>query len=304
MMPFYFYQEGIFDEVIIWRLTDKPKESIIFEFDNRRYIQKWVKSFDECFKEKEKPDISFFRGGFKSYCEITKKNPKFFGLKLYLGSSKRVNPVYGGIYDYILVEDNSELSSPKHLPFFKTASPDVFYPIKNKELKYDICWPCNFTQIGYKGQEYFIQKISNSKYLKTLQIVHCGNKPELGKQLCKKYNVNNIEFIGSIDRRTMNELLNKSKLGLVTSNKQDGCPRVLTEVLMAGTPLLVRDTTRFLNFYKKIKGVFIFDENNLEKIIFKAIKNLDILKQNLSNEVQDGNLNFIKICKKNLELWK
>jgi len=85
------------EEVSIWRLTKRPSYSVKFKFAGKVFIQRFVRNFDECFKCK-KPDVTFFRGGFPEYGRLTKKNPKFFGIKLYLGASKRKYPIHGGIY--------------------------------------------------------------------------------------------------------------------------------------------------------------------------------------------------------------
>ena len=89
-------------ESTVWRLTKNKSYAIKFQLPgNKKLIQRWVRSFDECYKYPV-PDISFFRGGFKEYCDITKREPNKFGIKLYLGASKRKYPIYGGKYDKIL----------------------------------------------------------------------------------------------------------------------------------------------------------------------------------------------------------
>jgi len=119
-------------------------------------------------------------------------------------------------------EDQGDFRKEKNCkPFFKTASPDIFrvHPwSKLEKFEYDICWPCNFKQIRYKGQEQFIKAVSKSAYLKSLKIVHCGNQPQVGKNLCKKYGVTNIEFKGEVDRVELCHILNLSKFGLCMSD--------------------------------------------------------------------------------------
>ena len=132
----------------------------------------------------------------------------------------------------------------------------------------DILWPNNLSQIRYKGAEYFIDKISKSKFLKSLNIVHAGNNPKLLNKIKNNYGVTNIKSAGLISRPVLNKLLNQSKFGLVTSNRTDGCPRISTEILCSGTPLLIRDKTRLLKYYKQ-RGVIEFNDNNVEKVIKK-----------------------------------
>lgn len=301
MMLIWYLKNDYFDEAIVWRLTKNKKDDIIFDINGKKFIQRWVQNLSETFKY-QSPDISFFRGGFKIYDDVTKKKPNHYGIKLYLGAGKRVYPQYGGIYDKILLEDKGD-RNPKFSSnlFYKTASPAIFHPLK-KKIKYDICWPCNFTQIRYKGQEFFISKIAQSNFLRSLKIVHAGNKPEAGKKLCKKYNVNNIDFRGWLERPALNNLLNKSKFGINLSNRVDGCPRISTEILMAGTPMLLRNKTRLLDYYKQ-KGVVLFDDTNLEGMIQHAMKHhLSYKEQTL--EAINNELSFGAMCKLNIKEWK
>ena len=293
-------ENNYFDEVIIWRLTDTQQPDIIFNINGKKYIQRWVKNFKETF-DYPKPTISFFRGGFRQYDEITRIKPKHLGLKLYLGAGKRIVPQWNGVYDYILVEDERDfLSDRKCLPFFKTASPHIFKPTNQKTIEWDICWPCNFGQYRYKGQEFFIDLISKNKNLQKLKIIHFGNKPEMGKQLCDKYKIKNIYFAGPVDRPTLNNYLNKSKFGLNVSNLQDGCPRISTEILMSGTPLIIKDTVRLLNYFKTENVIDLnFMLSNINNCFFQ---NYPKYKQ-ISLDVIENKLSFENISKKNIKLW-
>lgn len=306
LFPIWLLRKGYVDTVVVWRLSKIQVKDIDFIVDGKLYSQRWVKDFSEVF-EYPKPQMSFFRGGFSEYDTVTKQKPDHFGLKLYLATGRRIRPQWGGIYDYLLQEDKRDMvySDHKSLPFYKTASPDIFFPYltlqPDQHEQYDICWPCNFTQIRYKGQEFFIKAISENKDLQKLKIVHCGNKPEVGKKLCKKYGVTNIEFEGWVDRQRLNVLLNHSKLGLCLSNLQDGCPRVVTEVLAAGTPLVVSNLTRVLPYYKK-KGVIEVNQKNISGKIRGAIKNYTKYRLEAMQAVIKE-LSFDTIMEKNIKSW-
>lgn len=298
----WFLENNIFDRVIVWRLKPKDIEKcmIVFNVNGKEFIQMFVSDFRDCFNF-GKPDITFFRGGFKEYCDITKLDPKFFGMKLYLGASKRVFPQYGGVYDKILVESESNFDKRfTCVPFYKTANSNIFYPIVDSKKDYDICTVSNFEQARFKGQEFLIDHISRHDFLKSLKVVHVGNKPEVGRQLCRKYGVINIDFKGSVPREEVNEILNRSKFGIMTSDEVDGCPRITTEIIMSGTPLLIRERTRLLNFYK-YRNVVEFNDNNLFEVVKKSMNNFNTLKEAALNEI--NNLSMDNICKKNIELW-
>ena len=301
LLPLWLLQNDYFDEVIIWRLTCNPKKDIIFDVNGKKYIQRWVTNFDKTF-DYPRPDISFWRGGFSEFDRVTNFQPKHFGLKLYLGAGRRQFPHYGGKYDYFLMEDERDFRDDYNcIPFYKTASPHIFHPIKSLK-KWDICWPCNFEQIRYKGQEFFIQEISRNPILKTLKICHCGNKPEVGKAMAKKYGVNNIKFLGPLIRPELNKILNESKFGLNLSNLKDGCPRVSTEILMSGTPLIIRNQTRLLNFYKE-HGVIVVDETNLTKKILTGLNEYNTYRKQVNLAIKNK-ISFDSICQKNIISWK
>ncbi len=303
LLPLWMVKENYCDEAIIWRLTKKPRPDIVFDIDGRKFIQRWVQNFSECLRYPA-ADMSFFRGGFPEYCQVTKANPLHYGVKLYLGAGRRIIPQYGGKYDYLLCEDERDTPKMRRghkvMPFFKTASDKIFKPL-NLDLKYDICWPANFAQIRMKGQEDFIRMIAKHK-LHDLKIVSCGNKPGVGKRLCKKHGVNNIEFLGEVDRPTLNQVLNESAFGLNMSNQVDGCPRVSTEVLMSGTPLILRDTVRLLDYYK-LRGVVLVNQHNVGKKIKLAFSNFTDLKSDIL-QARMGALSFYINNKKNVVLWR
>jgi len=301
LMLLWCLKNNHFDEVIIWRLTKDKKDDIVFDINGKKFIQRWVKNLSETFNYPS-PEVSFFRGGFQVYDEVVKQKPKHYGFKLYLGAGQRVFPKYGGKYDKILLEDKSDINNNfKCGLFYKTASPAIFHP-NDKKIKYDICWPCNFTQIRHKGQEFFISNISKSEFLKSLKIVHVGNKPEVGKQLCNKYGVTNIKFMGWLERPMLNDLLNQSKIGINLSNKVDGCPRISTEILMTGTPMVLRKQTRLLDYYKQ-HGVAIFNDDNLWTVVRHMLIHYNFYKQEILEAIKNE-LSFDTICELNIKEWK
>lgn len=303
LFPIWLLRHDHFDEVTIWRLTNKVRPDIIFNVNGKKYYQRWVRNFTQCLKYPP-PNVSLFRGGFREYDNETRFSPKHYGLKLYLGTGKRIYPQWNGKYDIFLQEDEKDFQKGRNcLPFYKTASPKIFFHPRKYVFKkqYDICWPCNFTQMRHKGQEQFISAVAKYPELQKLKIINCGNKPEAGKKMCKKYGVKNIEFAGHVDRKKLRDTLNRSNFGLCMSNRQDGCPRVVTEILMTETPLILSDQTRLLPYYKK-NGVIEVNSNNIAKKIMWADKNYVDIKRQLSYAVENI-ISFDKICAKNVSRW-
>ena len=311
LMCLWYLENDFVDEVYVWRLKPQIEyhryedvRDIVFNVAGKSFIQKFVSSFYECLdnpKYKEvKPTISFFRGGFPEYCAVTKRQPAFFGNSLYLGAGRRVYPQYGGRYRKLLVESDEDLKHSQTFPFFKTANRSIFHPVENRTEKYDLCWICNFSEINFKGQEYFINEVSKSEFLKGIKIIHIGNQPEKGIDLCEKSGVSNINFLGYLTRPEVNKFLNESKLAIITSNENDGSPRVVTEILMSGTPLIIRAKTRLLSFYKE-RGVIEFSDSEVDKKIEEGLSRSSNLKKEVLENI--SNISIGNICNINFKLW-
>lgn len=300
LFPLQFLKDNYYDEVIIWRLSDNIIPDIIFDVNGKKFIQKWLSNFNQLF-DYDPPHTTFFRGGFEEYCNITKKNPDFFGYKIYLGSSKRVTPIYGGIYDKILVESDEDLKRVRGSSIFlKTANSNIFKPTHRNKI-YDLCWIANFTQIKHKGQEFFINEISKSLFLKSLKILHIGNNSCIGSELARKNNIFNIKFLGYHYRREINDFLNMCKFGIVTSNEKDGCPRVSTEILCSGTPLLIRSKSRLPNYNFENNPVVYFNDDNIENTIKNSFDNFEQLQKNSINSLIE--LDLDSVSRKNFNSW-
>jgi hypothetical protein len=302
LFPIWLLRKGYFDEVTIWRLSHTPHPDIIFNVDGKLYTQRWVRDFKDVLKY-PRPYVSFWRGGFEEYDEIT-KNDHELGIRMYLGTGKRIYPQYGGKYDVIFQEDKRDFRSNEPcMPFWKTASPHIFNdkPHIIHNTYWDICWPCNFTQITQKGQEEFISTISKYPNLKKLKIVHCGNKPEVGKKMAHKYGITNIDFLGIKTRDELCNTLNSSKFGLCMSNQNDGCPRIVTEMLMTKTPIFLSEKTRLLPLFKK-NGVVDINSDNIEFRINWALEHYKQFTDEVSYAV-DNTISFEKICQKNISKW-
>ena len=303
LFPLWCLENNYFDEVIIWRLSNKPIDDIVFDVNGKKYIQRWLPSFHHTLRHPS-PEISFWRGGFPEYDQTVNLKPSHYGKKIYLGAGKRIFPQFGGKYDAYLIEDERDyIKNANCYYFYKTASPEIFFPANPPlEKKWDICWPCNFTQLKYKGQAFFIGQIAKSEQLQSLKIIHCGNKPEVGKEICKRHGVTNIKFMGSVTRPQLNALLNASRFGMNLSNRVDGCPRVSTEVLMSGAPLILMDSVRLLKEYRK-KGVVNVSEENFAKKIMDGFNEYDKLKSDLEDAIKNE-LSFDNVNRKNIEIWK
>ena len=86
------------------------------------------------------------------------------------------------------------------------------------------------------------------------------------------------------------------------SNRVDGCPRIATEILMTETPLIIRDKTRLLPYYKQ-KGVVEVSDQKIVGKIKQAMRAHSKLRSEVAIAVRNE-LSFDNICKKNIDLWQ
>jgi hypothetical protein len=311
LFPLELLKMGKYDKVIIWRLTNTPKEDIVFKFKNEIgskgiFIQKFcVRSFDEAFAL-PRPDVSIFRGGFKEYDSVVNKIPGFFGKTFYLGASRRLTPAYGGKYDFVLYESELDLPSGnsndiKFKRFFKTANPKIFYPIETKP-EFDMIWPWKYTTDHRKGEKFFLKAISEHPGLQQLKIYHCGNEVKKAKKLFAAYGVKNIICDDIKHYHDMNEVINNGICGLLTSDKEDGCPRLSTEILSCGVPLLIRNTTRILNYYNGSGKIDYINNNNLYSKFLFIKENRATIVEKLKVRLQKD-LSIRNICQMNIDEW-
>jgi len=313
LFPLELLKLGKFEKVIIWRLSNKPMKDIVFKFKNNVgtkgiFIQKFChRSFDEAFAL-PRPDVTIFRGGFREYDMVVNKIKGFFGKTFYLGASRRLVPEFGGKYDYILYEseldlpDNFNMIKGRFKRFFKTANPKIFYSKNISKPEFDIIWPWKYTSDHRKGEKFFLNGLSKHSELQKLKIYHCGNEPKKAMKLFESYGVKNIICDDIKHYHEMNDIINNGICGLMTSDKEDGCPRLSTEIMSCGVPLLIRDTTRILDYYNGDGRFNYSDIDGLYSNFLYIKKNRNIIIENMKYRLQKD-LSMEKICMMNVREW-
>jgi len=312
LFPLELLKMGKYDKVIIWRLTDTPKKDIVFKFKNEIgtkgiFIQKFCHhSFDEVFSL-PRPDVTIFRGGFREYDSIVNKISGFFGKTFYLGASRRLTPEYGGKYDVILYESELDLPASNTISnftfkrFFKTANPKIFYHNEIKP-KFDIVWPWKYTSDHRKGEHFFLKAIQKHSGLQQLSIYHCGNEPKKAQKLCDSYGVTNVICDDIQHYHDMSAVINSGVCGLLTSDKEDGCPRLSTEILSCCVPLLIRDKTRILDYYNGFGKINYSDGDDLYSKFMFIKENRSEIVERLKNRI-GKDLSLREICMMNVKEW-
>ena len=202
------------------------------------FIERWVPSFST-YKSGFDPDVIFCRGGFQEYHSVLKRFPK--AVKIYYGAGNRFLP-QPGFYDYdIILQDSPEQVEickkqfPKSLTtlFIKPASDNIFYPMPEVEKIYDVCFIANASQ-PFKGFDFVYSTVP-----KDIKLLNLGNNSNRFKQ---PKNVTSYRVL----KTEMPKHISKCKVGIVAvSSKVDSCPRVISELLACGLPIVILDGVRF-----------------------------------------------------------
>lgn len=204
---------------------------------NEKFIEVWRKNF-RYYKHNSldiKADVIIERGGFEEYKYVMKHHKAF---KVYYGAGKRYMPERGR-YNLILVDsewqkNNVKLVYPKANVevFFKPSVDNIFKPDDSEKI-YDICYVASIPEDKRKRVKW-IYKTCPREY-KVLQL---GFDP---KKLKKPKNFT----IERLDRSIMSDYINKCKIGIVPYTKDDSNPRIISEFIACGVPILVMDTVQF-----------------------------------------------------------
>ena len=223
-----------------------------------------------------KPDIIIARGGFNENWGICKKFPD--AKKVYYGAGVRYKPQKGN-WDLILVDSAKQQKKiPGSKLFVKPAADNLFYPM-DVEKKYDVCFMANATQMDIKRHKLAFNSLRNFK------VLHLG----LSNDKIKGYK--NVTVGGWHRRRKLPKLISQCRVGLICSTDYDSCPRVLTEYLACGIPVVA---TRNMNFWHEKyvnpdTGILCGDDDiakSIRKVLDGSYLNVyNYYKNNLSVDI-------------------
>lgn len=207
--------------------------------DNLREV--WVPNLKDY---NNKPDLIFARGGFPEYDYLVHKY--ITAKQIYYGAGVRTVPHKNHHYDLVIVDDLGDVSRvkgkhPKSTvwPWFKPAADNVFKPLKMAKT-YNVCFPANGTQ-PFKGFKYVY-----SSCPKDLSILNLGY-PQ------KKVKIPDNVYSIRVPRQEMPEWYNKCRVGIVCTSDYDSHPRVISEMLACGLPVVALDRVRFRDNHWAVK---------------------------------------------------
>jgi hypothetical protein len=177
------------------------------------------------------PEVIVARGGFKEYVPLLKCFPK--AKKVYYGANHGCIPKDGIKYDLILCDSEEQVRKcRKHglngKLFFKPAAPQ-FKPM-GLDKKYDV----GFSAIWPKDKRKNVAWVHKTipKDLSMLQMGHACKAP---KNVAVKY----------IAHNRMPRAINKCKVIIAPYTKEDSCPRIISEALACGVPVVALGTCQF-----------------------------------------------------------
>ena len=239
----------------------------------------WIHDFKN-YKGKE-PDVIIARGGFNEYIPILKQFPKAF--KVWYGANHGVVPRDNIKYDLVLCDsyaqkENAEKHGYKAELFIKPA-PLQFCP-QDVPKKYD----CLLAAVWPKDERKNVRWVYKTapKNIKILQVGHSANM-KIPKNVVIKY----------IEKDRMATAISKCKVVIAPYKSADSCPRIISEALACGVPVVA------------LKGINIWHEKYQIAIVSKSefwgwvntfVRNNGILKDDI-REYYEKNLSVEKAGK-------
>ena len=220
----------LFEEII----GNNPA-TIFFRSNKERYILKnnytIISGYHtKLYKRLNSYSHVFSRGGFEWQADVLRRVSSAYTIRY--GAGKRFMPEADINYNLVLVDSEEQQTKvkmifPKSNPklFIKPAAKH-FVPIPCKK-EYDVCYIAKSEQSEFKGVDWVYRTAPSD-----LKILHLGGVEEFGQP-------SNITA-KRVDRIDMPKWISKCKIGIVPYfNKIDSCPRVISEMIACGLPIVV-----------------------------------------------------------------
>lgn len=228
-------QEGDKGEIMYWG----GDRAISYSWN---FAERWIPSFD-LYRGRHPsptprdgfsdfiPDVIFARGGFNEYDMIIKQWPK--AITVYYGAGQRFCPK-DMKYDIVIVDTpyQREFVSEKYpdsivREWIKPTIDDIFCP-DGSPKEYDVCYVANDTQ-QFKGQDFIYNTLPHN-----LSLLHLGI--DNGSRKVPS-NIHRVR----VKRDEMSGWYNRCSVGVVPYKNIDSSPRVISEMLACGLPVVALD---------------------------------------------------------------
>lgn len=173
------------------------------------------------------PDVIWTRGGFPEHYKFIARFPKAF--IVYYGAGKRFCPEKGRV-DLVLSDSEAQVQRIREKGYkaalwFKAAT-SQFRPMPEVEKKYDVGYVAAIPEDERKNCSFVYKHCP-----KDLRVLQLGFYP-------KKLKVPKNFKVKRIHRDKMPKALNKCKVVIAPYGKDDGNPRIISEALACGVPVI------------------------------------------------------------------
>jgi len=188
------------------------------------FVEEWINKFSRFERSCWTPDVIVARGGFKEYVPLLKKYPK--AKKVYYGANHGCIPEDNIKYDLILCDssDQVEKCTRKGLRgelFFKPAAPQ--FKVLSLRKKYN----AGFSAIWPNDQRKRVSWVHETAP-RGMNILQMGHACKTSGGISVKY----------VDHKRMVKAINKCKVIILPYTKEDSCPRIISEALACGVPVV------------------------------------------------------------------
>lgn len=243
----------------------------------------WVKKFPYIFEVRDLwPEFPIQIGAIKNKFLI--KILKTFEKKIY-NNSKHVIALSPGMREGV-ISTGTPIEKVSMIP--NMAKPDKFYPhaINNDIAKKFSINPEKFNIIHFgsmglaNGLQYIIEtaRLCKEQNISDVNFIFLGNGATLPslKNLSEKYNLDNVQFLGNHNMKTVSEIVNICDLS-ITSFKNipilyTNSPNKLFDSLSAGKPIVVNSAGWTKELVEKENCGFYVNPENPQDFVNKIIK--------------------------------
>ena len=180
------------------------------------------------------------------------------------------NPI-NNIDGFLFVSKFAKQKHIEHCPEFASVDHDVLYnftkPMLPRDAKVKEDYYLFFGRLSYeKGIKTLIEAFAKTPSIK-LKIVGTGPLESELKNLCSKYKLDNIEFLGYKSGDSLCKLIQKAKFVCVPSEWYENNPMTILESYSLGTPVIGANIGGIPEIILEGVTGFTFESSNLESLI-------------------------------------
>jgi glycosyltransferase involved in cell wall biosynthesis len=173
---------------------------------------------------------------------------------------------------------------------FTKPAARLFVPDEDVDKNYDVCFMANGTQRKIKRHAFMIKSLAGSG----LTVLALGNQtPEL-RRLAKKEGLD-VTWKPWMLRKRLPRLISQCKVGLCCSNETDSAPRVISEYMACGLPVVVTKSVNIdqesyrgkcVEDDKLIYGIKCAKKMKSSRPYYDRYMSIDVCAEDLKNLVE------------------